>query len=203
MPSSPAVFSRRLMIPLLLFSLTGCVGAGTLGDILGGVAGGMGGNNISGELRQVDTRRQTIVVRSALGGNQQVLYDSRTQVMHGQSRYAVRDLRAGDIVRVRGERDRRGNLLARRIDLERMAQAPGRGGARVQLQRLDGTVGRIDTRSGWFELRQSRGGAVTVTMPYGANRSLQDRFRRLRTGHRVSVEGERISQQRLELHRFR
>jgi hypothetical protein len=188
-----------LMLPLLGGS--GCVGMGTMDDILLGGMPGYGGE-IAGEVRNVDTRRQRITVRTSR--YQEVIsYDARTQVVYGQRRYPVSSLGRGDYVSVRVEEDRRGTLRASRIHLRESRSDRGgtvaRGNARVQ--RFDGQVRQIDRRQGRFVIRSNQGN-VTVTLPYNPARGTEDRFRRLRNGDRVRIEGQIVDRNRVELRRF-
>ncbi|MEX2584354.1 MAG: hypothetical protein WD766_13885 [Gemmatimonadota bacterium] len=194
-----------LALSLLLVGVPGCagVGLGSLADILAG--GVLGGGDVSGEVRRIDERRQEIEVQSGWGGAQRVRYDRRTQVIYRQRRYDVRSLERGDLVRVRVENDRRGTPYTNLIYVEASVQ-DRRGGDRVgrnvRLERLTGTVYRIDDRSGSFELRMNRG-TVLVILPYDASRSTVERFRRLRRGNRITIEGYPIDRSRVELYRFR
>ena len=120
-------FGRVAVLSSLLL-LTGCLsmghmgGAGTMADILlGGGRGGGGVNDsrdLRGEIRNVDTRRQTIHISTGWR-TEQVRYDRSTRVSYGNRRYNVRDLRRGDLVRVRLDRDRRrGTMYTRQIQLQ-------------------------------------------------------------------------------------
>lgn len=175
---------------------------GTLGDILS--AGTvLGGREVSGELRSIDTRRQEIQVRNSLGRTDRIRYDTRTQVVYGTQRYNVRDLERGDLVRVRVDSDRDGRLHTSYIAVQQSARdRSGSSRSSARVQRLEGAVARVDTQRGWFELQQNRGGVVLVTLPYEPSRTVRDRFRRLRRGDRVRIEGEILNQTRVELRRF-
>jgi len=203
MPTLRSAAMGRASAGALLLGLTACAGLGTVGDVLAG-GGVLGlGNEISGEVRQVDTRRQQLQVEVSRGRTERISYDGRTEVVYRQRRYSVRDLERGDVVRVRVAEQRRGELYARRIQLQESVRDRRVGReANVRLQRIDGEVGRIDTRQGWFELRQNRGGTVVVTLPYEPGRGVRDRFRRLRRGDVIRIEGQRLNNSRVELHRF-
>lgn len=192
---------RAWALPLVL-GITGCTGMGSLSDIL--AAGtGIGGTSgeIRGEIRQIDTSRREIEVLSGWGRSERVRYDGRTEVVYRQRRYDVRDLERGDLVAVRLDQDR-DNRYARWVEVEQSARERQVSGPGNGIQRLDGTVARVDTQRGWFELQVGRGSPTLVTLPYQPNRSLQDRFRRLRQGERVRIEGEFLNPTRVELHRF-
>ena len=179
-------FRHLLILPVALF-LGGCTGLGTLEDIL--AAGGGYGSDLRGEVSLIDSRRREIELRSDWGRPDLVRYDGRTEVFYRDRRYSVNDLERGDLVRVRLDVEQ-GTPYARLIEVERsVREGDGSSFPGGRIQRLDGTVVRIDTQRGWFELEQSRGSVLVVTLPYEANRSLQDRFRRLRRGDRVRIEG--------------
>jgi hypothetical protein len=59
---------------------------------------------------------------------------------------------------------------------------------------------------GWRRLREAaepaRGGTLTVSLPANASAAAVDRFRRLRTGESVSVEGSFVTAVMVELNRF-
>jgi hypothetical protein len=191
-----------LVLPMAIGSGCAGMGVGTMDDILlgGGLPGR--GSDVTGEVHSVDTRRQRITVQTGRH-REQVFYDSRTQVVSGQRRFPVSALGRGDYVSMRVERDRRGNLHATRINVRQTVAdrggTVGRGGARVQ--RFDGEVRQIDRRQGRFVVR-SRQGNVTVTLPYNPARGTEDRFRRLRNGDRVRIEGQIVDRNRVELRRF-
>jgi len=197
------VLSRSLALGFCYLTLSGCAGTGmSLGDIL--AAGGVYGGDVSGEVRRIDTQRREIEVRSGWGGAERVRYDGRTQVYYGQRRYDVRDLERGDLVRMRVEQDRRGERYATVIEVRGNASdRGGRGERSGRLERLGGSVARIDDRAGWFEIVPGRSRAVRVILPYDPPRSVRDRFRRLRRGQYVEVEVYRIDGSRAELYRFR
>src|SRR5688572_12985406 len=101
MLKAKTTYMKLLVGGFFAVSASGCAGVGmeTLADVLAG-GGGLYGQEISGEIRQIDTRRQEIEVQSGWSGSEWVRYDGRTSVVAGQRRYDVRDLRRGDEVRV-------------------------------------------------------------------------------------------------------
>jgi hypothetical protein len=193
--------ARWAVLALALLSAAGCagMGAGSLEEILGGM-GGFGGD-VRGEVDWIDTRQHEIEVRASFGQRTRVYYDSRTQVLYRGQRYSVNSLASGDRIAVQVERNRRGESYARVINLEQSLRDQG-GSDQVGTTRFDGQVGWIDTQRGRFELRSSRG-SYTVSLPYNPDRSTVDRFRRLRAGDNVRIEGELLGGGRIELERFR
>lgn len=213
--------TRRSLLALAVLSLTSCAGMG-LGETLGGL-GGLGfpgvGSEIRGQIRSVDGRSRAIQLQSSTGRTMVLDYDSRTQVVFQNRRYSPSNLERGDYVSARIRQQDRRRPYADRIIVERSARdaRDARGGygdygdygdddrydTRGVRQRFDGRVASVDTRRGYFRLRQSRGPAYTVAMPYQPRNSDLNRFRRLRSGDRVRFEGVFLSRGRVELYRFR
>ena len=187
----------------LLLGTSGCASMGSLDQILGDLGGGLYGGDISGEVRQVDSRRQEIELTSGWGGSEWIRYDGRTEVIYRERRYDVRDLERGDQVRVRvdeGRRDR--DRYASVIYVERSVderRSDDRDYGRIE--RFDGRVREIDTREGWMEVEVDRS-LVLVELGYDPSRDVRDRFRRLRRGDRVRMEVQQTSDYRFELRRF-
>lgn len=194
--------SRSILLALLLFT-SGCVGMGTLADVM---AGGIlaGGRDLSGEISRIDSSRQEIELRSGWGRNERFRYDGRTQVLYGQQRYSVRDLERGDVVRVLLTQNRDGRLIADRIQVQQSTRdrRSASRSDRARVERISGSVRRVEARAGWFELQPSRGSTVRVSLPARADRSLINRLQRLRKGQRVQIQGEPIGNGRVVLVRF-
>jgi hypothetical protein len=188
----------------LAFAVLALAGCHELGHVDGpGDYGSLGGNDLIGEVRRVDTRNRQIELRSDSGGNVQVRYDNNTRVVYRQRDYAVANLEPGDYVAMRAQQDRDGRYYADYITVNESAQdrgGAGRGGI-GRLDRFEGRIEYIDSRRGSFEVRD-RGKVVLVTLPYNAPRSVSDRFNRLREGDYVRVEGRFISDDRFELDNF-
>jgi hypothetical protein len=60
----------------------------------------------------------------------------------------------------------------------------------------------VDSRRGTFEMRDRSNRTVVVSLPYGAPRSVGERFNRLREGDYVRIEGRFLNQDRFELENF-
>jgi hypothetical protein len=200
---------NRPALALLLLASAGCAasGMGSIGDVLGGMGGIPGtGDQVRGEIGWVDTRNRELEVASSLGSRTRLAYDTRTEVLYQNQRYGVGDLEVGDQVTARVQRGRQGDrpyaeqIYVERTSRDRAAAGNGRVG-KGRVQRFDGQVGRIDARAGRFELRTS-GGSYTVSLPYNPRGSEVDRFRQLRAGARVRLEGELLAAGRVELSRF-
>lgn len=198
---------RRLMAAATLAlaaPAAGCAGS-AWDDVLSGDPGRRG-REVTGTIDRVDTRNRVIELRAERGQDVRVRYDRDTRVTYRGRNYRADALERGDLVTARLERDRRGDLFTRRVIVRRDAGARYERtvGDRIRggRQTLDGRVARVDRDDGRFQLRTG-GRALWVTLPYRPGRAVEDRFRRLRQGDEVRVEGRWIDEQRFELERFR
>lgn len=78
--------------------------------------------------------------------------------------------------------------------------ATSQSGAR--LQTVDGMVERVDLQRYSFEMRDQSKERVVVSVPFTARRADVDRFRALREGDYVRVEGRFRDRERFELDSF-
>lgn len=185
-------------------SVGGGCAAGGWDDVLYG-GGSRNAYDVTGEVSRVDSRSRTLEIREDRGsGSVRVRYDGDTRVVYQGRRYQAASLERGDLVTVRVERDRRGDLYARNVVVRRDARgrAPTEAAPVGRRQTLEGRVGRVQRNDGRFQLRTSQR-TMWVSLPYGAPRSTEDRFRRLRQGDHVRVEGVWVNEGRFELRRFR
>lgn len=191
----------------------GCAQLGPVGEILGGVLGqqqGQGGNGeVYGEVRAVDTQRQVLQIQTSNGQVGNVRFDQRTRVVYQQREYPITALERGDQVGMRIQQTQQGGAYTDYITVtqsvqERTGQGGNGGydnGGNAGLTRLEGRVGWVDVNRGEFQLRTSRGDA-TVYLRSNTSGYETDRFRRLREGDNVRVEGRLANGNRLELERF-
>ncbi len=209
--------ARRSTLAIVLLSLSGCVGVG-LGQTIGGLGLPGRGSEVRGQVRYVDSRSRVIRLDSNRG-NLSLDYDRRTQVVYRNRRYSPSDLERGDYVSARIVRDGRRRAYADRIVVERSVRNSrdiyrddrrgndrGRYDDRFEVgrrQSFDGHIASIDYQRGYFQFEESRGGRVTVAMPYNPRDADLRHFRRLRRGDRVRFEGTFLSRDRVELNRFR
>lgn len=197
--NSTSLSMRRSLLAIGLFSLAGCGNLGSLGEVLGGLGGPAGGSEVRGEIYTVDSRSQQLQIRTSDGQAVTLGYDSNTQVIFQNQRYAVANLERGDLVTARILQDNQGRAYTDLITVEQSVSDTG-GTAR---QIFEGRVGSIDLQRGYFQLQLSNGVTYVVTLPYNPAPTDLDRFRRLRSGDLVSIEGSLLAQNRIELYRFR
>lgn len=201
-----------------MLSAAGCSQAGAIGDILGGVLGPQGqgqgqgqGSQVSGEIQGVDANRGVLQIRTQSGQTGNVYFDQNTRVVYQQREYPVTALERGDVVAMSIQQDQRGQAYTNYIQVQQSVQERtgqgnqggvyNGGNSGVSVQRFSGTVGYIDTQRGVFELR-TQNGSAQVALPYNVNSQDNQRFRSLRSGQNVTVEGRMAAQGRIDLERF-
>jgi hypothetical protein len=115
----------RTACAIFALTLSGC-GSSGIGDVLGGVLGGGQPTGESGvvvaEVRAVDTRDQTIRIRTDEGQTADVRYDSRTTVVYRDRNYDVDALEAGDLVRMEVTRTAQNEYYTDQIEVEQSVQ---------------------------------------------------------------------------------
>lgn len=196
-----ATLKRFAMVGAI--ALGGCAGgAGTLGDILGGVmnAPAGGAQTASGTIQSVDTRNQQIYLRTTDNQSVAIGYDNRTQVVYQNQTYPVNALEPGDQVNLSVVAVQNG-YYTDRIDVTRSA-TQNTGGMDGDVRELQGTVRQIDLANGAFTIGTSNQGVLTVTLPYNPRSSDLDRFRNLRSGDYVRFYGTYLTSSRVELRQF-
>ena len=109
-------------------------------------------------------------------------------------------LEVGDIVALqvwRRDPERSANLI--RVQQSRRDRGSARSGS--EIQRIEGTVERIDSRAE-FELRERSGGTVIVLLPTNAPKSVVAEVELLRRGDHVLGAGRYVSRDRFELEKL-
>jgi len=81
----------------------------------------------------------------------------------------------------------------------------GSGGASAAtaIRNVEGTVERVSLARGVLELRSRSGELLTIYVPDSSSAETRDRFHRVWIGDYVRLEGEQLSESRLELLAFR
>ena len=192
-----AIKQLSIVLVLAFFALAGCEPGqwDRLGDY------GSIGNEIVGEISNVDTRAGQIVIRADSGRATTVRYDNNTQVIYRRQNYQVANLERGDYVAARVQQDRDGRYYTDTITVRESAQDRGYSGG-GRLDRTEGRVESVDSRRGTFEIRDSRNRLIVVSVAFNAPRVVIDRFNRLRNGDYVRIEGRSASSDRFDLENF-
>jgi len=163
------------------------------------------GDEIVGEITSIDSHLKQIYLRSTTdvssrASTRTVRYDDNTQVLSRGREYSVSSLEVGDIVALqvwRRDPERSANLI--RVQQSRRDRDSARSGS--EIQRIEGTVERIDSR-GEFELQDRSGGTVIVLLPTNAPKSVVAEVEQLRRGDHVLGEGRYVSRDRFELEKL-
>src|SRR5215475_3779032 len=103
-----------------LLVLTGCAELSQIG--FPGDYGNWGGNDLVGEVRDVDTRARQIELSTDAGRRFLVKYDNNTRVSYRQRDYAVANLEPGDYVAMRAQQDRDGRYFTDLITVKESVQ---------------------------------------------------------------------------------
>jgi hypothetical protein len=158
------------------------------------------------EIDRLDTSSREIHLRPNDSRKRVVGYSADARVLYRGREYPVTQLESGDQVSMQLKQDSRGNSYT---DLVRVHESitdrhPDRGAAQpaAVMQTVDGRVEHVDFQRSSFELSDQSRRSVFVSLPNNARRSDLDRFRALRTGDYVRVEGRFMSQDRFELESF-
>jgi hypothetical protein len=200
--SLPQQTVRRAAITLALLGVGACSSTGGLGSVLGSVLGQQQGTQVSGTVRRVDTRSQSIQIQQSTGETMYVLFDNQTQVVYQNRNYPVTSLENGDQVTARLQPNNNGGYYA---DLVQVDQSVNNGGNTTNsgnVQTLQGTVRQIDRNNGWFTVETGPNVLLTVSLPNNTSRADSDRFRNLRNGDVVRFYGAYLNQSRVELRQF-
>jgi hypothetical protein len=179
-----------------------CSQAGQLGEILGGVLGGGGGNFVNGSVRSVDTRAQQISVQQSNGESVAFAYDNQTKVVYQDRVYAVSSLESGDQVSARVQQLQGGGYYTDSVFVTQPVSGSTSTNPSAGVQSLQGTVRQIDRNQGVFTVDAGNGVTLTVAMPYNAATTDVNKFNALRSGDFVRFYGVYVSNTRVDLKQF-
>ena len=182
-------------------ALGGCAQAGSLGDILGGVLNAPA-QSVGGTIQGVDTRAQTIFIRTTDNQTISVAYDDKTAVVYQNQNYPVTALESGDQVNVRITQTSNGAYYTDRVDVTQSSTSNTGNNTNSNIQQIQGNVRQIDLSSGRFTISTSNQGTLTVSMPYNSRSQDVDRFRSLRSGDYVRLYGTYTGNTQVQLVQF-
>ena len=195
--------ARTTAAALALATVGACSQAGSLGSVLGGVLGGQqSGSQVSGVVRTVDTRNQQIALQQSNGQTVAIGFDNQTKVVYQNQNYSVTSLENGDQVTARIQQTQNGAYYTDYVQVDASVQSTGTSTTSGDVQSLQGTVRRVDTVNGWFDVSASNNVTLTVSMPYNATRTDVQRFQGLRNGDVVRFTGVFLNNTRVELRQF-
>jgi len=147
----------------------------------------------------VDRQLQELYLLAEGNQHYAVRYLSGTRVTAQGRDYPAADLRAGDRVEVELREGADMRLYADQV------RVVGSGGASAAtaIRNVEGTVERVSLARGVLELRSRSGELLTIYVPDSSSAETRDRFHRVWIGDYVRLEGEQLSENRLELLAFR
>lgn len=153
--------------------------------------------DITAAVNGIDPQRREIYLRASGDQHYVVNYTDDTRVMVDGREQPVTGLQVGDQVRVNLREGEGRRLVADQIRVESRAVA----GA-TAVRTVEGTVERVMTDRRILELRTPSGDLLTIYVPDWLNDAVKNRFQRIRAGDYVRLEGERLSESRMELVAF-
>ena len=161
------------------------------------------GDEVVGEITALNLPLNQITVRSTENHASRAVtrlihLEENTQVLYRGRELPLSSLEIGDIVALQlRNRNRGGSTNLVRLEqsrTDRQARQFGTGS-----QRIEGTVERVDSSNGTFELRERSGNNVRVSLAPNAHSPVADQVRRLRRGDHVLAEGKFVAGDRFEL----
>lgn len=200
-------YNRAVSCVVLGLALTVSVGCSDNIALVGRPTLQLDQDELFAEIDQVDTSSREIYLRSDDRRTRVVGYSADVRVLYRGREYPIAQLASGDKVSMQLKQDSRGNSYT---DLVRVHESirdrnPDLGAAAqpaAAMQTVDGRVEHVDFRQSSFELSDESRQSFSVSLPDNARRSDLDRFRALRTGDYVRVEGRFTSKDRFELESF-
>ena len=162
---------------------------------------------IFAEIARVDTRSRQLHLRPEDSRDRMVGYSADVRVLYRGREYSIAQLASGDKVSMQLTQDSRGNSYTDLIRVQETVQDRHQSrhddvGPGARIQTLDGRVEQLDFQRRSFEIRDQSRERVIVSLPSNAERLDVDRFRELRDGDYVRVEGRFLDRQRFELATF-
>ena len=162
---------------------------------------------IFAEIDRVDTGSRQLHLRPDNSRDRVVGYSADARAIYRGREYSISQLESGDKVSMQLKQDSRGDFYTNLIRVQESIQdrnqsRGGDAGSVSRIQTLDGRVEQLDFQRRSFEIRDQFRERVIVSLPSNAQRSDVDRFRALRDGDYVRVEGRFLDRQRFELATF-
>ena len=158
------------------------------------------------EIDRVDTSSREIHLRPNDSRKRVVGYSAAARAIYRGREYPAAQLESGDQVSMQLKQDSRGNSYTELVRVHESIRDrnPDRGATQTPaaMQVVDGRVEHVDFQRNAFELSDRSRPLLLVSLPNNARRSDLDRFRALREGDYVRVEGRFTSQDRFELESF-
>jgi hypothetical protein len=198
------LINRAASCLALALALTASAGCGNLA-LVGRPALELGQDEFVAEVERLDTSSREIHLRPNNSRTRVVGYSADARAVYRGREYPAARLERGDIVVMQLRLDSRGNSytdLIRVQESNRDWDRAGTNGSGSGIQTVDGRVEQVDLQRSSFEIRGQSRDRIFVSLPNNARRSDVDRFRALRVGDHVRVEGRFLDRERFELENF-
>lgn len=201
------LFNRAASSVVLGLALTVSVGCSDNIALVGRATLQLDQDEIFAEVDRVDTSSREIHLRPDDGRNRVVGYSADARVLYQGREYLIAQLASGDEVSMQLKQDSRGKFYTDLVRVheskrDRDQSRSGDAGPGSRIRTLDGRVEQLDFQRSSFEIRDRSRERVIVSLPDNARRSDVDRFRALRSGDYVRVEGRFLDRERFELDSF-
>jgi hypothetical protein len=164
-----------------------------------------GQDDVIGEVERVDLSGRRIFLRPNKSDRRVIALSADAQVLDRGREYPVARLKPGDVVAMQIMRDSRGESYADLIRIQENSMSQRRGdvpSSAPRIETLAGTVESINRRDNSFELDDRSGPPVSVLLSEYVRDSDRDRFRNLRAGAHVRIEGKFTAPDRFEMLSF-
>ena len=164
-----------------------------------------GQDDVVGEVERVDLASRRIYLRPNKSDRRVVAFSADAPVLYRGREYPVARLEQSDVVAMQVKRNLRGEWYA---DLIRLQENPASQSRRdvpssvPRIETLAGVVESVNRRNNSFELDDQSGPPVLVRLSEYVRESDRDRFRTLRTGAHVRIEGKFTARDRFEMLSF-
>jgi hypothetical protein len=170
---------------------------------------------LDGQVWAIDSRRGRIQLRSDRGRTNTIKLDRATRIVYRRRNYPVDALERGDLVRIWVEVGPGGDAWADRVEVRQSVRerygdrydGNGRDRSddreRQRVERIEGRVGVVNLRDGYFTIDQGFNRSVDVYFHDEIDRDEYRRVERLRRGARIQAEVRPLSGNDVELVRLR
>ena len=162
---------------------------------------------IFAEIARVDGRSRQLNLRLENNRDRVVEYSADARVLYRGRDYSIAQLENGDKVSMQLKQDARGNSYTDLIRVQETVQdrnqsRRGDDSPVPRIQTLDGRVEQLDFQRRSFEIRDQSRERIIVSLASNAQSLDENRFRALRDGDYVRIEGRFLDRQRFELAAF-
>jgi hypothetical protein len=158
-----------------------------------------GQGDVVGEVERLDVSARRIYLRPNKSDRRVVAFSTDAQVLYRGREYPVARLKPGDVVAMQVKRNSRGDSYADLIRIQENSTVPS---SASRIETLTGRVESVNRRDNSFELDDQSGPPISVLLSEYVRDSDRDRFRTLRAGAHVRIEGKFTARDRFEMLSF-